>query len=88
MKCDNSTDIHILEDLLNTISVSGFEQDISSLFIKHLRNDVNQSQIDSMGNAITIVDGDVAYPKIMLEAHADEIGFQVLYITDSGHIYT
>lgn len=87
MKCDNSTDIHILEDLLNTISVSGFEQDISSLFIKHLRNDVNQSQIDSMGNAITIVDGDIAYPKIMLEAHADEIGFQVLYITDSGHIY-
>lgn len=80
-------DINYLKTLCSTIGVSGFEQQVCESFISYTKEDVDGAHIDALGNAITYLRGEEGAKTIMIEAHADEIGFQVLHISDSGNIY-
>lgn len=81
-------DITYLYELLNTIGVSGFESEVCQLFADYVKGDVDRVQVDTMGNTIATMRGTTPKsPTIMIEAHADEIGFQVLHIGESGYIY-
>jgi len=77
-----------LNELLDTIGVSGFESEVCQAFADYVREHVDNVETDTIGNTIAIRKGNNPdSPTIMIEAHADEIGFQVLHIGESGYLY-
>ena len=78
-------DLSFLYQLLETESPSGGEQKIAKLFAERF-DDSFSIEIDSLNNVICLYDGG-AGPVVMLEAHSDEVGLQVTYISDDGFIY-
>jgi putative aminopeptidase FrvX len=77
-----------LLDLLNTPSPTGFEVEGQRKWAGYLREHADEVENDAYGSAWATLRGGVeGAPRIMLEAHADEIGYMVKYITDEGFIY-
>ncbi len=76
-----------LEILDKKYGVSGAENDIREI-VKELFSDFCTSvSTDALGNVIGIKKGtDSSAPSIMLEAHMDELGMMVSYITDEGSL--
>ncbi len=76
-----------LFDLLNTPSPTGFESPGQRVWATHVKDNADAVQADAYGNVWATLEGsDPDAPSIMLEAHADEIGFMVKYITDEGFL--
>lgn len=83
-------DLLFLNELLNTHSVSGFEREAGMLFANYLAPYADFIQTDVMGNTYASISNhnkDKNCLKYMIEAHIDEVGFQVIYIDDNGYIY-
>ena len=83
-------DINFLNTILNTNSVSGFEHQASKLFLDYLTPYTDSINIDSIGNCYAYIGSDnkeKKSTKFLLDAHIDEIGFQVIYIDERGYIY-
>lgn len=80
-------DIMFLKKLLATPTVSGFETAGTKAFIDYLKDNVDTTYIDPIGNAIVKIGKEDKKLKLMLEAHIDEIGYQVLYISKAGYLY-
>ena len=80
-----SLDINYLRTLCESTGVSGFEKEVCEGFLSYLGNEVADAHLDAMGNAIAFLKGD--NKTVMIEAHADEIGFQVIHISDTGNIH-
>ena len=76
-----------LMSLLATPTVSGFETAGCKLYENYLKKHVDECSSDILGNAYAILNTSKELPKVMIEAHIDEIGFQVLYIADDGCVY-
>ena len=77
---------HLLE-ILATPSPSGWERDGQKLWIKNIKPHADRIESDPHGNAWAVLEGSEAKaPRVMLEAHADEIGFIVRYIDDKGFL--
>jgi endoglucanase len=74
-----------LDTLIESDSVSGNEFDACQIVEKSLQG-VTSIRKDSIGNLYAEINSDKQY-KILLEAHIDEIGFQVNYIDGDGYIY-
>ncbi len=83
----DNKDFTTLQQLCYKVAVSGFEHEVTDYYLEYLKNATSKQYIDSMGNAIAFIEGHSDSPKIMLEAHADEVGFQVLHIAESGFVY-
>lgn len=78
----------LLDTLSRTLGVSGFEKEVCSWFLENIAKSVDRSFYDTMGNAYGIIDSSDGEGKsIMVEAHVDEIGFQILYIDENGYLY-
>lgn len=76
-----------LMPLLATPTVSGFETEGCKLYQDYLREYVDECRTDILGNSYAILNNSAEFPSVMIEAHIDEIGFQVLYMSDDGRIY-
>lgn len=74
-----------LKDLLSTPSVSGNETSSQLIFEKYLEPHFHIKH-DSIGNCYAILNNEHSVT-VMLEAHIDQIGFQVTYIDSEGYIY-
>lgn len=74
----------MLKKLIEVPSVSGFEDDLSSILIKELKPYVDEVRTDKIGNVIAKKGS--GSPKIMLAAHMDEIGLIVKHITKEGFL--
>ncbi len=84
MNADSST---FLYELLNTPSPTGFEVRGQRVWAKRCREFADSVESDAYGNTWATVKGaDPDGPKVMIEAHADEIGFIVKYIADDGFL--
>lgn len=81
---NNSSDI-FLKKLLATHSPCGGEKRLAEAFADYLR-DVGEVEVDSMLNSYCALKSDSGV-KLMLEAHSDEVGFQVTYISEDGYVY-
>jgi endoglucanase len=78
---------HDLLEILATPSPSGWEKDGQRLWIKNVEPLADRVESDPHGNAWAVWEGaDTAAPRVMLEAHADEIGFIVRHIDDNGFL--
>lgn len=77
-----------LYELLNTPSPTGFEVKGQRVWANRCRQFADAVESDTYGSAWATVKGtDENAPTIMIEAHADEIGFIVKYITDDGYLH-
>ena len=80
-------DRNFLNTILNTHSVSGFEREMREEFLNYTKEFVDSTDIDRMGNAYASIARGVDSKRYMIEAHMDEIGFQVVYIDNNGYVY-
>ena len=76
-----------LLDLLSTPSPSGFEARGQRKWTAYAGQFADRVESDAYGNAWATLEGGRDGRRIMLEAHADEIGYMVRHITAEGFIY-
>ncbi|MBP6782369.1 MAG: M42 family metallopeptidase [Verrucomicrobiales bacterium] len=77
-----------LYELLNTPSPTGFEVRGQRVWAKRCREFADSVESDAYGNAWATVKGkNPEAPRVMIEAHADEIGFIVKYISSDGFLH-
>jgi len=77
-------------DLLDTPSPTGFEAPGQRVWANYVRSHVDTLDTDAYGTAWATLTGSAGAadgPRLMLDAHVDEIGFMVRHITDDGFIY-
>jgi endoglucanase len=76
-----------LFELLSTPSPTGFELAGQRKWVSYVRRFADRVESDAYGTAWATLDGHGRKPRrIMLEAHADEIGFIVKHITKEGFL--
>tara|TARA_R110000850_G_scaffold111081_4_gene224530 strand:+ start:1663 stop:2742 length:1080 start_codon:yes stop_codon:yes gene_type:complete len=76
-----------LYELLNTPSPTGFEVRGQRVWANRCRQFADAVDSDAYGSAWATINGQGAdAPSVMIEAHADEIGFMVKYISDDGFL--
>ena len=75
-----------LFDLLSTPSPTGWETRGQKKWIDYVSTVADQTESDAYGNAWATIQGSEQAPTVMLEAHADEIGFIVKHVTEEGFI--
>lgn len=77
----------LLKLLLDTPSVSGDEENAISVFSNNLKNFCD-IRYDDVGNCYALLNPSPDKKcSILIEAHIDEIGFQVVYIDTNGFVY-
>ena len=69
-----------LYELLETASVSGFEEEIQRKVIKYARGFADEIYTDEIADVVSIVNPDTEI-KVMLSAHMDEIGLMVSHLS-------
>ena len=70
-----------------TPSPSGSEHAIIKKVTNFLKDYVDEYSIDNNGNLIALKHGANRNKKLMLAAHADEVGLMVTYIDDNGFLF-
>lgn len=81
----SDADLDFLFTLLRTPSPTGFEAPGQRVWAAHVRPHADRLEADAYGNAWATRDG-TGGPRVMLEAHADEIGFAIKHVTDDGFL--
>jgi len=77
---------NFLKRLVDTPAPSGYEQQVQRVFRDRVATYAAEVRTDVLGNVYATVNPGGS-PRIMLAGHADEIGFQVRYISDEGMLY-
>ncbi len=75
-----------LFDLLRTPSPTGFEMPGQRVWAKHIRKHATSVDCDTYGSTWATLQGS-GKKSVMLEAHADEIGYMIKHITKDGFLY-
>jgi putative aminopeptidase FrvX len=83
----NSKAKEFLFTLLNTPSPAGFESEGQKVWMKYVGSFADSLENDAYGNVWATLTGDGSSARIMLEAHADEIGFMIQNVTEDGFLY-
>lgn len=76
-----------LLDLLSTPSPTGFEHRGQRKWTAYARQFADSVDSDAYGSAWATLEGDANGRRIMLESHADEIGYMVRHVSPDGFIY-
>jgi endoglucanase len=79
-------EIQLLEKLSNAFGPSGLENEVVHILRKELEKCADETQVDKLGNVMFYHKGKKGYPRVMLSAHMDEVGFMITYIEDSGFL--
>jgi len=78
--------MEFLKQLLTTPTPSGHESEGQRIWCRYARKYADKVTTDAYGNAVAVLNASGS-PKIMLDAHMDEIGLIVKHIDDKGFIY-
>lgn len=76
---------NLLKEISETPGAPGFEKHIRNLIIREVKDLVDDSSVDNMGNVVAYRKG-TGDKKVMLAAHMDEIGFIVNHVDDQGFV--
>lgn len=82
----NKTNKEYLYKLLKVASPSGFESEAQKISREYLKGTCDDISSDINGNLIAFKRGK-GERKIMIIGHADEIGFMIHHVDDSGYLY-
>ncbi|MBQ9087566.1 MAG: M42 family metallopeptidase [Lentisphaeria bacterium] len=77
--------LKFLEALHRTASPTGYEAEAAKTFRDYLKGSCNV-RCDVLGNTIASLN-EGASMRVMLSGHYDEIGFQIVYISEEGLLY-
>lgn len=76
-----------LEEYLDNAAPTGMEMEGQRIWAKYIAPYTDEQQCDAYGSAWAILKSKKKNaPTLMLDAHADEIGFTVRYIDDNGFV--
>ena len=78
--------VAFLERLIASPSPSGFEQPAQQIVRDEIKNYTDEVRTDVHGNVIAVLNPE-GNPRVMLTAHADELGFLIRYIDEQGFLY-
>ncbi len=78
--------LDFLERLMMASGPSGFETETAAVFRSYIARFCEKTYTDVMGNTVGVLNGASKF-KVMLAGHYDEIGFQVVHISDDGYLY-
>src|SRR5437868_2575247 len=78
--------LQFLRTLVNTPSPSGHEYRGQRVWLDYAKTFADETFTDAYGNAVAVLNKGGS-PRLMLAAHADEIGLVVNYINKEGYIY-
>lgn len=78
--------LEFLQELLNTPSPSGHETRGQRVWLNYVKSFADETFSDAYGNCVAVLNKGGS-PRIMLAAHADEIGMTVNYVDENGYIY-
>ena len=78
--------LQFLEELLRSASPSGYEMEAAAVYREYLGRFCPEVKTDVMGNTIGVLNAGAPL-RVMLAGHYDEIGFQIVYISDEGLLY-
>ena len=73
-----------LKKLTSLDGVSGDEAEVRDYIISQIKDHVDDYYVDTMGNLMTYKKGTGNGPKVMLDAHMDEVGLLVSQINSDG----
>jgi endoglucanase len=79
-------EVELLRKLSNAFGPSGNEEDVAEIMRKDLEGYADEERIDKLGNILFYHKGKKGYPKVMLSAHMDEVGFMATFIEDDGFL--
>ncbi|HOW73586.1 MAG TPA: M42 family metallopeptidase [Phycisphaerae bacterium] len=74
-----------LKSMLETPSISGFEQSVARIVSRRMKPFADEITTDIHGNTIVALNPK-GKPRVMLAGHYDQIGLMVQYITDEGFL--
>jgi endoglucanase len=80
-----AADTAFLKSLLETPAPTGFEMPVQRVWADWLRPHATSVQCDAYGSTWAVVEGE-SDRVVMLEAHADEIGYMIKHIDDNGFL--
>ncbi|MGQ9721743.1 MAG: M42 family metallopeptidase [Candidatus Jordarchaeum sp.] len=75
----------LIEELITTPGVSGFEYEIAQLIVSKIEDYVDEVKIDRLGNVLARKKGK-GPTRVLIDAHMDEVGLVVKAIDDKGFI--
>lgn len=78
--------LEFLRTLINTPSPSGHETRGQRVWLDYVQRYAEETSSDAYGNCVAILNKGGS-PRLMLAAHADEIGMTVNYLDDQGFVY-
>jgi len=81
-----SKEIDFLTTYLNNPAPTGYEAEGQKIWLEYMRPFCDEYIVDNYGSVAAIINPDAPY-KVVIEAHADEIGWAVHFITEDGFIY-
>jgi len=74
----------LLEKLCNACAVSGDEGEVRKIVLEEVQPFADKVRVDAMGNVLVTKRGkEKNLPRIMLDAHMDEVGF--ILVEDEGN---
>ncbi len=77
----------LMKELTEAHGPTGSEEPVGRIVARHLMPLVSEIKTDGLGSIIGIKRGAADFPKVMLAAHMDEVGFIVKSITKEGYIF-
>lgn len=78
--------IELLKELSNVFGPSGNEEDVAAILNRELEECADEIRVDKLGNMFFNHEGKEGYPKIMLSAHMDEVGFIITFVEEDGFL--
>ena len=78
--------LDFLKEFMTSSSPTGFESEAAEVYRKYTAQFCDEIRKDVMGNTISVLNPEAEF-KVMLAGHYDEIGFQIVHISESGLLY-
>lgn len=78
--------LEFLQTYLNNASPTGYESSGQKIWLEYLKPYIDDWHLDTYGTAYGVINPKAEY-KVVIEGHADEIGWSVNFITEKGFIH-
>lgn len=81
----HNIDLTLFKEICEAPGAPGFENKIRNIIHREIKDLVDETIIDNLGNLIGVIKGS-SDTRLMVAAHMDEIGFIVTHIDDDGFL--
>jgi len=78
--------VDTLRRLSEAVGVSGFEGEPRQIIQQEIEGLVDKMWVDPLGNLLALRRGESKHPRILLDAHTDEVGFLVRHVDERGFL--